>query len=189
MKTFPLSLILLILLARSAFPQDNTAAGQVTPVILRDSTPVSQRALWIWLAGQFKAADTVLLVSHRATGDAIDPLTKRRNLAPLTIAGQPNDSLITEKYIISGAMLDSLVMIFTSIIEFDRPNPGLCFFPQQAILLLKNGQASWIDLCFHCENFAVSPDLQLFNQLPFGYWKWAELKTFFIRRGLHYNMK
>lgn len=65
MKTFPLSLILLILLARSAFPQDNTAAGQVTPVILRDSTPVSQRALWIWLAGQFKAADTVLLVSHR----------------------------------------------------------------------------------------------------------------------------
>ena len=128
-----------------------------------------------------------MLVSHIATGDAVNPETHKRELRSLLVAGRPNSELIKEQKIITGAALDTLIGN-TKAFSNGVVNMALCYFPQQAIFLLKNGQGSYIDLCFHCLNFGVAGDVRFLEGTTFSNWA-APLKQFFISQGFKYNMK
>jgi len=64
----------------------------------------------------------------------------------------------------------------------------LCFEPHHAVLIYNKGHFSYIDLCFHCRGLVTSSNLKL-NNTDFKDGKWKEMKVFFLKHGLTYEMK
>jgi len=150
-----------------------------------------------WLAATLKAADTVWLIRHddppRARKDpARDQSGRKGDVQPVTVDyldstkrlpaesqlllhGRLNPAILRQQKILARPLLDSLVMILTATIEFDRVEASLCFDPHQAIVWSSNGKLSYIDCCFHCLRYAASVDLTPLQGKNFGYRKWAML--------------
>ena len=143
-----------------------------------------------WLGSVVAGADTVWLVSHESLRSVGKDSSGRSRAfdRPLLVDGHLNPALVTEQVALSGPMLDSLAMILTAVIEFDRVEEALCFDPRQAIVWVKNGVVSYIDCCFHCFRFVASPDLTPLQGKNFGRRKWELLRQFFIHRGLRFEM-
>jgi hypothetical protein len=103
---------------------------------------------------------------------------------PLLQHGRLNPALVRQQKVLAGPLLDSLVVILTTTIEYDRVETSLCFDPHQAIVWSKNGMLSYIDCCFHCLRYSASANLIQLQGGNFGYRKWAMLQAFFRRQGM-----
>jgi hypothetical protein len=121
------------------------------------------------------AADTVWIIRHQTL-----PRTPNDSLL---LDGRLNPALIQTQKMLSRSLVDSLTMILSAVIEFDRIEETLCFDPHQAIVWSKGHQLYYIDLCFQCLRFVASPDLPELQGKNFGYRKWAMLDDFFERQG------
>ena len=159
-----------------------------------------------WLATTIGRADTVWLISHddlpathkdRAghtpggkgdvqpvTAAYLDSMKRLPIESPLLQNSRLNPALVRQQKILARPLVDSLTMILTATIEFDRVESSLCFDPHQAIVWSKDGKLSYIDCCFHCLRYAASADLTQLQGKNFGYRKWAMLQAFFERQGM-----
>jgi hypothetical protein len=169
-------------------------------------TPALAQTGRTWLATSLNAADTVWLIRHDdlprvhkdpagkpsgkkgdvqpVTAADLEPMKRLPDESPLLQDGHLNLALVRQQKILARPLLDSLVMILTATIEFDRVEASLCFDPHQAIVWSRNGKLSYIDCCFHCLRYATSADLTPLQGKNFGYRKWAMLRVFFQRQGL-----
>jgi len=74
-----------------------------------------------------------------------------------------------------------------------RPNTEMkiemakCFMPHHAIVWIKSGKVSWIEVCFSCQGISESDDLKkTIHALDNP--KWAELRTLFKQKGPRYEL-
>lgn len=141
-----------------------------------------------WLRQKLKNADTVLLVSHEVTAGIaiIDSVGKNIPLPKLLIDEKPNYSIFKEQKVLSGAQLDTFINIFTRPFESRTIEMGKCFMPHHAILIIKNGNTSYVDICFGCQRFDTSKDMQTLYALDNR--KWTEIYDFFVKLGFKYKL-
>jgi hypothetical protein len=58
--------------------------------------------------------------------------------------------------------------------------------PHHAVFLIKNGNTSYVDICFGCHRFETSKDMQ--RLYAFDNRKWIELEEFFMKLGFRYQL-
>jgi hypothetical protein len=135
-------------------------------------------------------ADSVIIVSHQITAGVKiinDSTAEEIPLPELIIHGKPNETIIKERQVINGKYLDTLINIL------DRPfldktiTTSKCFMPHHAIFIHKNGKTSFFEICFSCNGFETSTDLN--SVYAFDTRKWTELFNFFKNRGLKYELE
>jgi hypothetical protein len=146
-------------------------------------------------------ADSVILISHVGTeenhdkpeGFVLPPGTVEDTkpiVFPSFFVGEDiNPAIVVQRQF----LLRQDVVAIAKIIQ--RPvkstNFGyvpLCFEPHHAILIYNKGRFSYIDLCFHCSGLVTSSNLKL-NNTDFKDGKWKEMKVFFLKHGLTYEME
>lgn len=148
-------------------------------------TAYSQKSKW--LRTKLKKADTVLLVSHEATaGKVMDSIGNPIPIPKLLIGGKPNYSIVKEKRVLSGAQLDTFTKIFARPFRERTIEMSSCFIPHHAIFIIKNGLTSYVDICFSCQRFETSDDMQ--QLYAFDNRKWRELENFFLKLGFKYEL-
>ena len=62
-----------------------------------------------------------------------------------------------------------------------------CFDPHHAIFIFKEGQISYLDICFTCRGLVVSDDISVSYE-DFDQKKWEELHEFIQQLGLTYEL-
>lgn len=141
-----------------------------------------------WLSVKMKKADTVLLVSHEVTAGIVivDSAGNHLPLPKLIVSGRPNYAIIKEQQIITGTKLDTLVKILERPFQDRTIETGKCFMPHHAVIIIKNGKISYIDICFGCLGFDTSKDLR--RLYAFDRRKWTELYDYFVRLGFTYKL-
>jgi len=141
-----------------------------------------------WLRAKLENADTVLLVSHEVTAGIaiVDSTGKHIPLPKLLIGGKPNYSIIKEQQVLSGAQLDTFIRIFARPFQSRSIEMANCFIPHHAVFVIKNGKTSYVDICFGCQRFEASKDMQ--QLYDFDNRKWTELKDFFVKLGFRYQL-
>lgn len=142
-------------------------------------------------------ADSVILISHVS----IEEYHDKRD-----IVYQPDDSISEMKFpslftdtdinpaviVQKKYLLKKDITILIHIVQkpVKKTRIGwlpLCFEPHHAILIYIKGRLSYIDFCFSCSQLATSPDIKLDN-MDFRDGKWKEIKSFFLKYGLTYEM-
>jgi hypothetical protein len=141
-----------------------------------------------WLKTKIKNADTVLLVSHEVTAGIaiVDSTGKQIPLPKLLIAGKPNHSIIKEQRVLSGTQLDTFIKIFARPFQSRTIEEGKCFMPHHAVFIIKDGRTSYVDICFGCQRFETSKDMQ--QLYVFDNRKWRELEDLFVKLGFKYEL-
>jgi hypothetical protein len=141
-----------------------------------------------WLRTKLKNADTVLLVSHEVTAGIVirDSAGKHIPLPKLLSGGKPNYLIFKEQRLISGAQLDTFIRIFARPFRSRTIEMAKCFMPHHAVLIIKNGKTSYVDICFGCQRFETSNDMQ--QLYAFDNRKWTELYDFFVKLGFKYEL-
>ena len=133
----------------------------------------------------FLTADSVFLVSHLLTENISFDSLNEKHFYKLVENNKPNYQIIKEKIYLSKLKVDTLYSLLT------QPNKELtieelgCFSPHHGVLLFKNGNCYFYDICFHCRNFIASKEIELDNELNSLGWK--KLSSFFKRQGLQYG--
>jgi hypothetical protein len=136
-------------------------------------------------------ADSVLLVSHEPT-DGYYFMDEKTGLAtlppePILIENRLNRKIVKELVVVRGAKLTQLSALLTRPLVKQNTDVALCFIPHHSILLFKNGQASYINICFICQRVAASPDIP-FTDEDMDRRKWRELKAFIQAYGIKYEL-
>jgi hypothetical protein len=141
-----------------------------------------------WLLVKLKNADTVLLVSHEVTAGIllVDSAGNRIPLPKLLVGGRPNYSIVKEQQVLSGAQLDTFIKIFARPFQSRTIEMAKCYMPHHAVFLIKNGNTSYVDICFGCHRFETSKDMQ--RLYAFDNRKWIELEEFFMKLGFRYQL-
>jgi hypothetical protein len=141
-----------------------------------------------WLSVKMKNADTVLLVSHEVTAGVQieDSLGNRMSLPKLIVNGRPNNAIIKEQQIITGAQLDTFTKILVRPFADRTIETGKCFMPHHAVFIIKKSQISYLDICFGCRGFNTSKDLR--QLYAFDNRKWTELERYFVKLGFKYKL-
>ena len=65
---------------------------------------------------------------------------------------------------------------------------GKCFIPHHAILIFKNQEISFIDICFGCSHLATSKDIKVSDD-DFDRRKWRELQSYFKQNRITYKLE
>lgn len=145
-------------------------------------------------------ADSVILISHVATNENHDkPLgivappgvvsdTKPIVFPSFLVGEGINPAIIVQRQLLSKPDVIALANIIRKPVK--KSNIGyspLCFEPHHAILIYNKGHFSYIDICFHCSDLVTSSDLKLSN-MDFENGKWKEMKTFFLKHSLTYEL-
>lgn len=128
------------------------------------------------LANQIRSADTVLIISHQPTygiGIIDEKTGKNIPLPKLVVNNQPNRTIIYEERIITDTALLRLTQILIRPFEDTEIERGMCFIPHHAILIIKNNNTSFIDICFGCLGIATSPNIKITAD-DFDKRKWSE---------------
>jgi hypothetical protein len=141
-----------------------------------------------WLQAKLKNADTVMLVSHEVTAGIaiVDSTGKHIPLPKLIVSGKPNYCIVKEQQVLSGAQLDTFIKIFARPFKSRTIEMAKCFIPHHAVFIIKNGKTSYVDICFGCQGFEVSKDMQ--QLYAFDNRKWRELEDFFVKLGFKYQL-
>lgn len=141
-----------------------------------------------WLRTKLKNADSVLLVSHEATAGIaiVDSTGKHIPLPKLLVGGKPNYSIIKEQRVLSAAKLDTFIKIFARPFQSRTIEMAKCFIPHHAIFIIKNGRTSYVDICFGCQRFETSKDME--ELYAFDNRKWTELYDFFVKLDFKYEL-
>lgn len=144
-----------------------------------------------FLKAQLLQADTVLIVSHKQTAgiSLIDETTgKELPLPKLVVNGRPNRSIFLEERVIRDTGLQALAQILSRPFEDKTVERAMCFMPHHAVLILKKGKTSFIDICFTCSRLETSRDIRITSD-DFDKRKWSELEAFFIQRDMKFMLK
>jgi hypothetical protein len=137
------------------------------------------------LARKIVSADTVLLVTHGQTEGAVirDETTgKYKNADTVVVGGRPNFNVITESKLISTAPRQQLVSILRRPFQDKTIETCKCFVPFHAIIVVKDGIASYIEICFACNSLKTSEKTASLDYMDKQ--KQKELQKLFIDVGL-----
>jgi hypothetical protein len=82
--------------------------------------------------------------------------------------------------------INSLAAILTAH-NYDKTIEDIgCFEPHHGILIFKNGNCSFFDICFGCRHFVTSTDVSLSDEISRN--SWTMLESFFRSKGLTYKL-
>jgi len=146
-------------------------------------------------AHRITTADSVILISHVVTNENHDkpeaiPNDTTSISFPSFFSGDDiNPAIIVQRQLLSKSNIAALAKIIRKPIP--KSNIGyvpLCFEPHHSILIYNKGRLSYIDICFHCNGLVTSSDLNL-NNTDFKNGKWKDMKVYFLRHGLTYEME
>ena len=90
---------------------------------------------------------------------------------------------VKKKYLLTPRLIDSLSVILTQTSKEGVEVSACIFMPHYAFLMVKNGQLSFVDLCFNCELVDCSENLKNFEGLPGR--NWQNLRIFFKALGFN----
>lgn len=125
----------------------------------------------------FESFDSVMISSHRGRDwDAGRSSNTLPEIPPVLLNGRPNYGAMKMQLKLSPSKFDTLVSIFSGNTK-EEINTACIFDPHHTIFLVKKGNYSYIDLCFHCYQFEASKDLEGFINLDQR--KWGILQRFF----------
>lgn len=134
----------------------------------------------------FRKADSVFLISHKTVSSALDRPTESQKKIELFTDGHLNDSIVTEKKLLTRQQIAELVSILRKPPPKNvPPSEGGCFDPHHAILLKTGGEISYMQICFNCRSYINSSNLEGVN---FSFEKFEELRGYFIKRGLKFRL-
>ncbi|TCJ16203.1 hypothetical protein EPD60_07600 [Flaviaesturariibacter flavus] len=135
-------------------------------------------------------ADRVLLISHDDVfvGVRKEAVPGEHNnskpLPALVVNGRLNRSVVKQQKALPKSALEGLIEAFKLPREGYRYTPAKCFEPHHSLVLLRNGQASYVDLCFQCRQLSASQDLSG-EELLFS---WEKVAAYFRKHGLTYRL-
>lgn len=137
-----------------------------------------------------KNADSVILVSHEMTSSStniiIDSLGNKINLESIITKGKLNEQITKEKLVLSEQQVFALSNILSKRYKPSRIiSMSQCFDPHHSVIIYKKAKISYIDLCFGCQDFETSRDIQ---GLEIKEDKWEELYLLFKKYGFKYEM-
>lgn len=145
--------------------------------------PDSQYDINLQLSEKIRSSDTILLVSH--SGNTFDTV-KGEIFPALLVNNKINQKIIHELKTLTNNSIDTLVKILSMPTNEADYEMSHCCDPHHTIFIIKDGQISYIDLCFHCFCLSTSKDLELIK----GYDepKWIALLSFFRKLSFKYEM-
>ena len=134
------------------------------------------------LSSQLEVADTIFIVTHEQTyGPILNKKTNKYEEAErLVINNTINQKVIQETKLIEGEDKKLLIDILTEEIKGSPISLATCFEPQHAILLVKNKNISYLEICFTCGGVATG-DLNI-SSADFDDQKWDKLYKFINSR-------
>ena len=152
------------------------------------------------LQQKIQSADSVVLISHEVTaeyGVKIVPdwdkrdtsmnLKKWYKLHPPLLKfldkGKLNRKIIKETLALTNTNKTNLSNILLRQVLLKTFNPTKCDEPRHSIIIYKNNQQSYIDICFGCRRIHTSKDID-FSEFYMDDKKWTELEEFFKVNGL-----
>lgn len=147
------------------------------------------------------SADSVLLISHEETQefkprilpdwdsrDTSMNLVKWKKLHPSHTLSFFENGKINRKIIVESASLNdknrnALVNILAEKDAKEILREIGCDEPRHSIIIYKDGNESYLDICFGCEKIHTSNDI-VFDEADMNEKKWFSLKYFFQLNGL-----
>jgi len=134
-----------------------------------------------------RSADSIVIASHDSPNmQLMDKKTgKYRKPPELIINGQVNDSAIHERKRLSGRSIDELGKILTTH-TVDNGIYTTCFQPRHAVFIYKNGQLSYLDICFDCSGNTYKGDLG--SPIIFNQEKYRNMYNFFWKQGFRFEL-
>ena len=109
---------------------------------------------------KFKQADSIVLISHISIWDRLNVPhdSLKGDQCGLLCNGSLNESILLERKQLTFEQQKLLLKVISQPITAP-PVDGGCFDPHHAILLYKNGNLSYIHICFSCGSSYASKDL------------------------------
>jgi hypothetical protein len=144
------------------------------------------------------SADSIVLISHVLTKEFAPKITedwdktKKRPPAKETFypkylkKGKINQAIIKQRKRILKTEVAEISNIFKYEIAEEK-NQVKCDWPHHSILIYKNKSLSYIDLCLDCKQINTSKDIAL-SEADLTDNKWENLKLFFKKHGLTYEL-
>ncbi|CAD0007592.1 hypothetical protein [Flavobacterium salmonis] len=115
---------------------------------------------------------------------------KRAIVKPLLKNGKPNKSIIREKIELDSKLKQELIEVISKQKNDILYDGNYCFEPHHTIFIYRKKKWSYIDLCFGCDHYSYSEDLNI-NKKYFlvTYEDWRNLEAFFRNQNLNYRMQ
>ena len=101
---------------------------------------------------------------------------------------KPNKKIIKEKINLNSVLRNELISIISNQTNEEYWGHS-CFDPHHTIFILINKEWEYIDICFECQTFVSSKNLNI-NQKTFlkSYEDWRKLESFFRSLNLTYKL-
>jgi hypothetical protein len=135
---------------------------------------------------KISTADSVILVSHEYSGLMSSSSAEKNKSVNLISNGKLNSASIRERKKINTSQRDSLIKILSRPLDENSVSKQECFEPHHAILIFKNNKLSYIDICFSCNDFRTSKDINIWG---FDQQHWKELVKYFKSNGIKWFPK
>ena len=145
---------------------------------------------------KIRTADSVVLISHALTvGYEVvkpPPHDSHEQKAwyklnplppPFFYRGKLNRKIIKESISLDDPNKIILAQILLRKAFIKNYTPTKCDEPRHSIIIYKNNEQSYIDICFGCHKIHTSNDIY-FSELYMDEKKWEELKQFYKKNGL-----
>lgn len=142
------------------------------------------------LINSIKTAEKILIISHDDLNITVGKQGKSKIInRTLLKNGKPNNTIIKEQVRLEPKQKQKLIEIISGQKNDSIWNGASCFWPHHTIFIYNEKRWSYIDLCFGCDHYSYSNDLQI-NKDEFlvTYEDWRKLETFFREQGLNYKM-
>jgi hypothetical protein len=104
------------------------------------------------------------------------------------VDGVPNYKIIKEVITLSKTSGKQLGNLFLFHKNLKVAKDTKCFEPHHSILIFKNGNCSYIDICFHCRNYEISTNLSITTNFLNKDDDWKKLEDFYRSKNIHYKM-
>lgn len=128
-------------------------------------------------------SDSVILISHIGNDSDTGRLA---TLPEIVLSNRINSKIIKERRLITGSAMDSTIDILLLPTDQDSAINTACFDPHHSIVIFKNNQISYIDMCFHCLGLRTSKDLEELNGYEVA--KWEKMILLFKHFGFKHEM-
>ncbi len=153
----------------------------------QDSLIDNSMVSYLALSKSLLESDSIIVASHESTSYPVDDLKTGKTLPPpeLITNGIPNATIIHEQKKLGKKQIKLLDSILT-VSAIEDSVASLCFQPRHAVFIYKKNQLSFIDFCFDCHSYSVSPDIK--ERIILDDTKWKNLFQFFKDMGLKYEL-
>ena len=142
------------------------------------------------LINYIKVAEKILITSHEDLNLTVKKPGKSKTIIRTLLKnGKPNKKIIKEEIQLDLKLKEELIEIISMQKNDSIWDGAYCFLPHHTIFIYKEKKWSYIDLCFGCDHYSYSKDLQI-NKFEFlvTYEDWRKLETFFRTQNLNYEM-